>query len=474
MTTFKVAGNERCLQALIDAVSDCAIYMLDPDGVVVSWNAGAEHVMGYSPEEIIGRNFSCLFTAEDRRGDKPAQLLKTADSTGRLANEVWQVRRSGDRFRALVVVDVVRDHDAQCVGFAKLTRDLTEQRRGDEALRRSEERFRRVVEATPNAMVMIDQAGRIAMVNAQTERVFGYSRTELLGQSVEMLVPERFRGHHPELRAAFFSDPQTRPMGIGRDLYGLRKDGTEFSVEIGLNPIETDEGTMVLSAILDISYRKQEESRIHASLKEKDILLGEIHHRVKNNLQIVDSLLGLQSGAIQDTGIQGILRESQNRIKSMALIHQILYQSSDFAKMDFRNFLDSLIPSLASSYGADPDHIAISVNAAEVRLPLNMAIPCGLMVNELVSNALKHGFPGTRHGAIRVELSKASDGQVLLSVEDDGVGISSDLDLEQTGTLGLQLVALLTDQIGGKMDIQRSNPTRFALQFHVGAEDRGQ
>jgi PAS domain S-box-containing protein len=319
---------------------------------------------------------------------------------------------------------------------------------------------------------MIDRAGLIEMVNAQTERVFGYSRTDLLGQPMEMLVPERFRDHHPRLRTSFYDDPRTRPMGAARDLYGLRKDGSEFPVEIGLNPIETGDGTMVLSAIVDISTRKREEGRVLASLKEKDILLGEIHHRVKNNLQIVDSLLGLQSGIINDTGTQEILRESQNRIKSMALIHQILYQSNDFARMDFNNFLDTLVPTLASSYGADPDRIVLSINAIEVRLPLSVAIPCGLLVNELISNALKHAFPANRHGEIRIDLSIASGGQVLLSVEDDGVGIPDDLDLDNTATLGLQLVTLLTDQLGGEMVIRRSNPTRFALRLHLGTEDR--
>src|SRR5271155_1878126 len=125
-----------------------------------------------------------------------------------------------------------------------------------------ERRFRLVVEAAPNAMVMVDPAGKIVMVNTQSERVFGYSRTELVGQPVEMLVPERSRSHHPELRTSFFSDPRPRPMGAGRDLYGLKKDGSEFPVEIGLNPIETDEGTMVLSAIVDITARKTAEQAL--------------------------------------------------------------------------------------------------------------------------------------------------------------------------------------------------------------------
>src|SRR5260370_232231 len=131
-----------------------------------------------------------------------------------------------------------------------------------------ERRFRLVVEAAPNAMVMVDPAGKIVMVNTQAERVFGYARTELVGQPVEMLVPERFRSHHPELRTSFFTDPRPRPMGAGRDLYGLKKDGSEFPVEIGLNPIETDEGTMGLSAIVDITARKRDALHLHRSVQQ--------------------------------------------------------------------------------------------------------------------------------------------------------------------------------------------------------------
>ncbi len=150
------------------------------------------------------------------------------------------------------------------------SQDVAERRRGDGQLsnklllQRSEERFRQVVESAPNAIVMIGPTGLIEMVNAETERVFGYTRNELLGKPVEMLVPERYRPKHPRLRTSFFADPVSRPMGAGRDLHGLRRDGGEFPVEIGLNPIQTEDGTMVLSAIVDISGRKQLEERIHA------------------------------------------------------------------------------------------------------------------------------------------------------------------------------------------------------------------
>ncbi|MDR3475100.1 MAG: histidine kinase dimerization/phosphoacceptor domain -containing protein, partial [Devosia sp.] len=207
------------------------------------------------------------------------------------------------------------------------------------ALENSEARFQRVVEAAPNAMVMIAEGGLIEMVNTQAELLFGYPRSELLGLPVEILVPERFRGHHPGLRRAFFGELRSRAMGAGRDLFGLRKDGSEFPVEIGLNPIEMEEGAMVLSAIVDISDRKHKEQRIEAALKEKELLLGEVHHRVKNNLQIIQSLLYLQASKINDETVTAILMESQNRIKSMALIHQTLYQSKEFERVDFGLFL---------------------------------------------------------------------------------------------------------------------------------------
>ena len=335
----------------------------------------------------------------------------------------------------------------------------------EQALRKSEERFRRVVEYAPYAILMTNEAGRIDMVNAQAERLFGYDRSELLGQQVEVLVPQPLRGGHSAMRAGFFRDPGSRPMGAGRDLFGLRKDGGTFPVEIGLNPIETEEGMMVLAAIIDISDRKREEERIRDSLKEKDLLLGEIHHRVKNNLQIIHSLLSLQTASVRDEVALGMLRESQNRVLSMALIHRTLYQSNDFAKVDFATFLDSLVPTLIGSYGIDSSRFTVSVDADDARLPINAAVPCGLIVNELISNTLKHGFPQGRGGKIDIRLANGEGGGAVLSVSDDGVGLPDSLDIGNSTTLGLQLVTLLADQIGGELTIRRRDPTRFEIRF---------
>jgi len=182
-------------------------------------------------------------------------------------------------------------------------------------------------------------------------------------------------------------------------------------------------------------------------------------------MYIVHSLLELQLARTSDSVVIGMLRDGQNRIYSMALIHQTLYESKDFASVDFGSFLDSLVPNLMTSYGAAANRIAMSTGGSGVLLPINIAVPCGLVVNELVSNALKHAFPGGQSGQVIVTLRNESEDQVVLSVSDNGVGIPSDLNIEQTATLGLQLVWLLAEQLKANVTIQRSNPTRFELRL---------
>jgi PAS domain S-box-containing protein len=327
--------------------------------------------------------------------------------------------------------------------------------------------FHQIVEAAPHAIVLVDMAGRVAMVNAQTEHLFGYERNEILGQSIGELIPERFHGHHSGLLAALVASPRSGPMTVDHDLCAVRKDGSEFPVDIRLNPIETGDGPMVLSAIIDISHRKEEEERIRLALKEKDILLNEIHHRVKNNLQIVCSLLGLQSARIADPITQDLLRGSQNRVRSMALIHQTLYGSKDFARVDFARFIDTLLPVLTESYGVDADRISVRVDVEPVRLPIDVAVPCGLIVNELIANAFKHAFRTGARGEIRVALTQLLGNEALLSVSDNGIGLPDDADTAKTDTIGLQLVGLLAGQIDGVISIHRSDPTRFSLRFAI-------
>lgn len=330
-----------------------------------------------------------------------------------------------------------------------------------------EDSFRRVVEWAPSAMVMIDRAGIMVLVNAQTEQMFNYSRAELIGQSVEMLVPERYRHHHELFRSGFFDDSQPRPMGVGRDLAGRRADGSEFPVEIGLNPIDTEAGLMVLASIIDITERRRAQQRLEDALREKTVLLNEIHHRVKNNLQVVTSLLNLQADHAADPRLRAILAESCGRVKAMALTHQLLYERKDFSRLDLGDYLERLVHSIRATYRGTGDRIALRLALPEksVDLDLERTIPCGLMVNELVTNAFKHAFPGEQCGEIVIELAESDDGQIIFGVADNGIGLPSDDELASHTSLGLQLVPLFADQLHGAVLIDRAGGTRFSVRF---------
>jgi two-component system sensor kinase FixL len=252
---------ESLFRLLVESVQDYAIFMLDADGRVASWNEGAKRIKGYRTDEIIGKHFSCFYTPEDIAAGKPADELAIAVETGRYAEEGRRLRKDGSTFWASVVITALYDQEGQLRGFAKVTQDIT-------SSRQSQEKSRLMVGLALNAMVLVDEAGRIEMVNPQTESLFGYTTGQLIGQPVEMLVPNRFRGDHPANRERYFRNPLERPMGAGRDLYGLRSDGSEFPVEIGLHPIDTDGRRQVLGSIVDISERKAAEAQARKYLDE--------------------------------------------------------------------------------------------------------------------------------------------------------------------------------------------------------------
>ncbi|GAB4481125.1 MAG: hypothetical protein Kow00124_28550 [Anaerolineae bacterium] len=225
---------------------------------------------------------------------------------------------------------------------------------------------------------------------------------------------------------------------------------------------------------LEIAMREEAEQKILASLREKEVLLQEVHHRVKNNLQIISSMLNLQLRNSADPEIVTILRDSQSRIRSIALIHELLYRSSDLARIDFGAYIQNLISHLLSSYRDPSRHISIEVDAKDIALPIKQAVPCGLIINELVSNSIKHAFPradrpaaADRVDTIRVAMHRGSGGQIELTVSDNGVGISSEMDLDNTSTLGMQIVNTLVRQLGGTLTVSSNAGTSFVVTFSL-------
>ena len=254
-------------------------------------------------------------------------------------------------------------------------------------------------------------------------------------------------------------------MGACRDLHALRKDGSEFPVEIGLNPIETEQGTLVLSTIMDITERKRAETRLRTALEEKELLLQEIHHRVKNNLQIISSLLSIQSRRIEDTMVLRTFQNSQSRIESIALIHEILCHTKDLSRIDFGRYVRELAQHLAATYGTTAQDVQVEINVPDVWLSVDQAMPLGLLITELLTNSLLHAFPAGRRGKIRIELDQAESGQLVLTVSDDGVGLPQQMDLQQAHSIGLQLVNKLAEQVHGTVEYHSNRGTQFKMVF---------
>jgi PAS domain S-box-containing protein len=244
-----------------------------------------------------------------------------------------------------------------------------------------------------------------------------------------------------------------------------KKDGGFIWIEDHMFRVKVNEKESYLSGILiDITDRKLAEQKISRSLKEKELLLKEIHHRVKNNLQVVSSLLKLQSGYVKDESSLDLLLDSQNRVRSMALVHQKLYQSKDFSEIDFPEYLKQLSEHLLNVFKAKSGDIDVVVNSADVNLGIDLAIPCGLILNELISNSLKYAFPGGRKGEISIDF-KLIDTGYEISISDNGVGFPKEINYKETKSLGLQLVNTLVGQIDGTIVMENISGTTFRIRF---------
>jgi PAS domain S-box-containing protein len=476
------------LDNILQSATRYSIIGKDLDHCIVSWNQGAERNYGYSAEEVIGKNSEIMHAPEDVQSGALRKFLDSAYENGLAEGDFDCVRKDGTRFMASVVATRRNNAAGHPIGLLVMSSDISVRLRHqrDLDLTAAAKQFRLGVESAPAGMLMMDTAGRIVLSNARAEKMFGYSRRELHGRQMEMLVPERFRQLHPSFLEGFRAAPEAGPVGYGRELFGLCKDGTEIPIEVALNPIETHEGKFVLSSIVDITERRrfeQEREALLAQLRvlngeleervsarttevaERNVLLQEVHHRVKNNLQVISSLINMQVRKVEDAAARRALAECQSRVQAIALIHEKLYQSKNYARVPFSEYARSLAANIFHATGVSPA-INLEVEIDNLSLAVDKAIPCGLILNELITNALKHAFPNERRGTIRVELRQAA-GILELVVSDDGIGMSSAFVPATSGSLGMQLVLTLVEQLDGNLEILREVGTAFRVRFPV-------
>lgn len=445
---------------LFETAKDGMIVVDVEIGHVTDVNPYFLELTGYSRDEVTGRPFTEIPAFQTWTG--------ALDFMNRLRHEdvlrinAPMVTRYGRRVDTELVGNryAIGNQDVIQVNL----RDITDRKRSENALRESEERFRLFVESVQDyAMFQMDLGGRITTWNQGVQQLLGYGQEEFVGQHASRLfTPEDIAAGEAERELE-----TTRATGHAQDeRWHVRKDGSRFFASGVLTAIQDESGGLrgFAKIMRDVTERQAAEERTRSSLVEKETLLKEIHHRVKNNLQVITSLLKLQSDAVRDPQAVKLFDEMYGRVRSIAAIHEMLYRSDNLARLDFGAYLQKITQDLIAFYRVDPQKIRVHTNVRSAYLDITQAVPCGLIVNELITNSLKHAFVDNRPGLIQVSLDK-DEREVALTVSDNGIGLPPEIEPGQAVSMGLQLVHLLVDQIQGELAIDRSQGTRVSIRF---------
>ncbi|MBN2460931.1 MAG: PAS domain S-box protein [Candidatus Cloacimonetes bacterium] len=486
----KLKETSLLLETTLNAIPDL-IGIQDVDQTVIKYNkAGYEmvgknqqEIQGHKCYELIGRKNRCELcaTALVMKTGKPAQIEKYETELG-----IWIDARTYPIF----------NEAGEIVKLVEHVRDITARKKATEALLESERHLRAILDHSPIAIIQYDYShvknhlDNLKKEGVATDKEFFVrnpvevskclSLVEIV--SVNNAALELFKAKNKqeiiENRSIIYTEATLKAFAKGLELIFQGTNFYEFEtvirnlaheekhciVRIAVTPGHEKNYDMLISSLLDITAHKVAEEKIRNSLAEKEVLLKEIHHRVKNNLQIIASLLNMQINYITDASAREYLAESLNRVKSMAFIHENLYQSKNFKDIDFSHYINLLLNQLFITYGISHKRIKLHVEIEKIFLNINLAIPLGLIINELVTNSLKYAFPEKRTGMIRVKLNKVRD-KYILQVEDDGIGLPEEWKIQTTKSLGLQLVKTLIRQINGNIQSAGKKGTCFRIDF---------
>lgn len=409
----------------------------------------------------------------DRISRSIHELLTPAMALGYgvpIAIPALDLKEANDVAQALVKASqLLRERTVERDLAEKAEREL---RATQQQLEHSEAFQRRIFEEAPDAILLVSQSGRIVRANMEAEAIFGYTNEQLLALSIEDLMPDQFRQHHQAARTSYFSNLEQQQMGGGKRFLGRRSDGTVFPVDVMLSQLRSSEENLAIATVRDITELRRSEERTNAALREKETLLKELYHRVKNNLQVIASMINLQERAIPDHATRFALKDAADRVRAMALVHEKLYQSSDLSSIALDDYIAQLCRQLGTAAAADRRGIVLVTEVEPVEIGLDIAIPLGLVLNELISNSLKHAFPAGRRGRIAVRLERESDATMRLTVSDDGIGLPPGMTPTFTPSLGLKLVAALAAQLDGDFSLETRQGTVASLTFPLFKQEK--
>ena len=460
---LKLQESQKYTRLIINGSLDM-ICASDRQGFITEFNQAAQQTFGYSQEEVIGKSVSILYVdPKERKKITEEELYKK----GAYAGEVTNRRKNGEKFIAFLSASVLKNDDGEVLGAMGVSRDISELKQAEGKLRAQSAKFNAIIETSSHLIWTVDKNICLTTFNQNLNKELKtrYGREAKIGLSMIRQTAELPKEYNlfllKKYEKAFAGEPQYF------DISFTDKNGLENWREIYLNPIWAEGGSVLeVSGIShDITEKKISEARIRLSLQEKEVLLKEVHHRVKNNLQVISSILNLQSSYVKDEGTLQILKESQNRIKSMAFIHESLYQTKDFSNINFTEYVLNLSQNLMHSYSNFDHEIKLNLDIQNVFLNLDLAIPCGLIINEIMSNALKYAFVDNSLGGEIAIVMKVSGENLILNIGDNGKGLPPEIDYRNTESLGLQLVVTLTDQLSGTIALDLKKGTNYSIIF---------
>ncbi|MBB5551036.1 sensor histidine kinase [Rhizobium lentis] len=431
---------------IVESALDYAIFAMDLGGTVATWSPGAANLFGYSAQEIIGQNSSIIFSFEDQLAGAALKEMRLALSTGRADDNRWHVRKDGSMFWASGLMMPLRDDSGKVYGLIKVVRDRTQSLQHDEALRASEERLQLILEsAVDYAIFAFDRDGRIISWNTGACRIFGYEEGEILGRDARILfLPEDREAGAPDSEMA-------TALERGRadnERFHLRKDGSTFWGSGLTMPLRADRQRAGFLKVL------RDDTERHFAEEHQQVMVREMSHRVKNSLALVAAMLAMQARSAKEPEASRALRDAEARVGTIAQVHDQLWRQPHVETVDLSEFLPNLCQRIEQSSALH----TVSVDADRCVVDADRAIQIALLVNELVTNALKHAYPGV-HGVITVSACGAGD-EIRLEVADNGRGLPPDFSPGETNgkSLGMKIVRGLVQQLKAELRIENRQP----------------
>ncbi|NOZ60933.1 MAG: PAS domain S-box protein [Calditrichaeota bacterium] len=465
---FALKISEEKYRTTLMSIGD-GVIVTDIQGKIVNMNKEAEKLIGWTESDALGHHLSAVFKIinEDSRRDigSPVERVLREGVVVGLANHTLLIAKDGSEIPIADSGAPVRDGAGNITGVVLVFRDQSRERQAQKEIKKARQFAESILETIHEPLIVLDPQFRIISANRAFYETFGETPQQANGKSIFDLRD----GHWdiPELRALLEKIlPQNTSFKNFEVKFDLPKLGEHVKILNARRIYQRKEKTeMILLAVNDITEQKNREKEISKHLKERDVLLSEIHHRVKNNLNLVVSLLNLQARKIQnkDQAIEAFIN-SRDRIYTMALVHEKLYQSAQFSAVNMKQYIQDLLQQLSAIYDLD-SRIHIHFFGEEIYLDMDRAIPCALILNELITNAIKHAFPDGKSGDIIVRLKKADNERIVIICRDNGIGLPLTNSIDNSASLGLQLVKILTEQLEGKLTIKREQGTQFEISF---------